>query len=126
MSVDRGISGGAGKVLVLSVRDVEVSLGVTVLLGETEVDDIDLVASLADTHQEVVRLDVTVDERLGVDVLDTRDELVGQEENGLERELPVAEVEEVFQAGSEKIEDHGVVVTLGSKPADEGDAHATG
>jgi hypothetical protein len=61
-----------------------------------------------------------------VDILDTRDKLVGEEEDGLQRELAVAEVEQVFQAGAEEIEDHGVVVALGAKPADKRDADAAG
>lgn len=62
VGVDTGITGGTSKVLVLSVWDVEVCLGVTVLLGETEIDDVDLVSTLADAHEEVVGLDITVDE----------------------------------------------------------------
>lgn len=84
MSVDGGVTSSTGEVLVLSVRDVEVCLRVTVLLGQTKVNDINLVAALSDTHQEVIGLDVTVDERLGVDVFDTRNELVGQQEDSLE------------------------------------------
>lgn len=37
-------------------------LGVTVLLGQTKVDNVDLVTTLANAHEEVVGLDVTVDE----------------------------------------------------------------
>jgi hypothetical protein len=122
VGVDGGITSSTGQVLVLTVRDVEVSLWVTILLSQSEVNDIDLVAALADTHQEVVRLDIAVDEGLGVDVLDTGDELVGEEENGLQRELAIAEVEQILQARSEEIEDHSIVVTLSSEPADEGDA----
>lgn len=96
MGVDGGITGSTSQVLVLTVRDVEVSLGVPVLLGETKVDDIHLIAPLTNAHQEVVGLDISVDERLGVDVLDTGDELVGKEKDGLERELAVAEVEEIL------------------------------
>lgn len=48
-------------------------LWVAVLLCETEVDDVDLVSALADAHQKVVWLDVTVDEVSRVDVLDARD-----------------------------------------------------
>jgi hypothetical protein len=87
VGVDGGITSGTGQVLVLSVRDVEVGLGVPVLLGETEVNHVDLVAPLADAHEEVVGLNVTVDEALGVDVLDAADELVGEQEDGLEGEL---------------------------------------
>jgi hypothetical protein len=124
MGVDRGIASRARQVLVLSVRDVEVGLGVAVLLRKTKVNNVDLVAALADAHEEVVGLDVTVDERLGVDVLDAGDQLVGEQKNRLERELAVAEVEQVLQAGSEEVENHGVVVALGTEPADKGDADA--
>jgi hypothetical protein len=124
--VDRRIAGGSGQVLVLTVRDVEVRLGVTVLLGQTKIDHVDLVAALANAHEKVVRLDITVDEGLGVDVLDAGDELVSEQEDRLERELAVAEVEQVLQARAEKVQNHGIVVALGTKPADEGDADAAG
>ena len=126
MGVDRGITSSAGQVLVLSVRDVEVSLRVTVLLGKTKINDVDLVASLADAHEEVVGLDITVDEGLGVNVLDAGDELVGEQQDRLQGEFTVAEVEEILETGAEEVKDHGVIVALGSKPADERDADAAG
>lgn len=125
VGVDGGITSGSGQVLVLPIRDVEVGLGVTVFLGQTEIDDIDLVAALADAHEEVIRLDITVDEGLGVDVLDAGDELIGQQKNGLQGELAVAEVEEILQAGAEEIKNHGIVVTLGTEPADKWDTDTT-
>ena len=70
MGVDAGISGGTSQVLVLTVWNMEMSLGVPILLGQTEINDVDLVATLANAHEEVVRFDVSVDEGLGVDVLD--------------------------------------------------------
>jgi hypothetical protein len=78
VSVNGSITRSTGQVLVLTVWDVEVSLRVTVLLGQTEINDIDLVATLANAHKEVVRLDITMDEGFGVDVLDAGDELVGE------------------------------------------------
>lgn len=125
VSVDTGVTGSTSKVLVLTVGDVEVSLRVTVLLRETEINDIDLVSALADTHQEVVGLDVTVDEGLGVDVFNSGNELIGEEKDGLQGELAVAEVEQILQTGAEEIDDHGVVVTFGSEPADERDTDTT-
>ena len=122
VSVDGGVAGGTSQVLVLSVRDVEVRLGIAVLLGQTKVDDIDLVAALANAHKEVVGLDVAVDEGLGVDVLNAGDELIGEEQDSLQGELAVAEVEEVLEGRAEQVQDHGVVVALGSEPADKGDA----
>jgi hypothetical protein len=82
---------------------MEVSLWVTVLLRQTKINDIDLVATLANAHEKVVWLDITVDEGLGVDVFDAGDELIGQQENGLQRKLPVTEVEQILQTGAEKI-----------------------
>lgn len=72
VSVDGSVTSSTSQVLVLSVGDVKVGLWVPVLLGEAEVDDIDLVASLSDSHQKVVRLDVAVDEVAGMNVLDAR------------------------------------------------------
>ena len=73
VGVDRGVSSGTGQVFVLSVRNVQVRLGVTVLFGETKVDDIDLVTAFADTHEEIVGLNVAVNEVARVDVLNSGD-----------------------------------------------------
>jgi len=54
-----------------------VCLWVAVLLGKSEIDDVDLVSALAHAHEEIVGLDISVDEIAGMDVLDSRDELVG-------------------------------------------------
>jgi hypothetical protein len=40
------------------------------------------------------------------------DKLICKEEDGLEREMPVADLEEIFQGGSEEIDDHDVIVAL--------------
>lgn len=63
-----------------------------------------------------------MDERLGVDVLDARDELVGEQQDSLQGELAVAEVEEILKGGAEKIQDHGIVVALSAEPANEWDS----
>jgi hypothetical protein len=122
VSVDGSITSSTGQILVLPIRDMEVGLWVTVLLGQTEINDIDLVTTLANSHEEVVRLDVTVDEGLGVDVLNAGDELIGEEKNCLQRELAVAEVEQIFKGRAKEIQYHGIIVTLGAEPADKGDA----
>ena len=125
VGVNGGITSGTSQVLVLTVWDVEMSLGVTVLLGQAKVNHIDLVAALANAHEKVVRLDITVDEGLGVDVFNAGDELISEKKNGLQRELAVAEVEKILQAGSEEVEDHSIVVALRSEPADERDTNTS-
>ena len=126
MCVDGGITSSARQVLVLTVRDVEVCLRVPVLLRQTEVYHVDLVAPLANPHKKVVGLDIAMDEGLGVDILDTGDELVGEKEDGLEREFAVAEVEEILERWAKQIEHHGVVVALCPKPSYERDADTAG
>lgn len=125
VGVDTGVTGSSGKVLVLTVGDVEVSLGVTVFLGKTKVNYVDLVSTLANAHQEVVGLDITVDEGFGMDVLDAGYKLVGQQQDGLERELAVAEVEEILQTGPEQVDDHGIVITFSTEPTHERDTDTT-
>ena len=71
VSVDRSVTSSTSQVLVLPVGDVEMGLWIPVLLGETEIDNVHLVTALADTHEEVVGLDVTVDEVPGVNILDS-------------------------------------------------------
>ena len=73
MGVDGSVSSCAGQVLVLAIRDVKVSLGVSVLFGKSEIDNIDLISSLANAHEEIVGLDVSVDKVSRVDILDSRD-----------------------------------------------------
>ena len=93
MSIDTGIAGGSRQVLVLAIRDMEMSLRVTILLGQAKIDDVHLIPTLSNAHQEVVGLNIPVDERLGMNVFNTGDELIGQQQDGLQREFAVAEVE---------------------------------
>ena len=52
-------------------------------------------------------------------------QLISQKEDSLQAELAVAEVKEVFERGTEEIDDHGIVVALGPEPTDEGDTDTT-
>jgi hypothetical protein len=73
MGVDGGVMGHAGQVLVLPVQDMKMCLGVSELLCETEIDDIDLIATLADPHKKRVGLYVPMDEVARMDIFDARD-----------------------------------------------------
>jgi hypothetical protein len=70
MGIDGSVTSGTGQVLVLAIRDVQVRLGVSVLLGESKINDVDLVASLANAHQEIVGFNVSMDEIARMNVLD--------------------------------------------------------
>lgn len=123
MRVDASITGGSRQVLVLTVRDVEMGFRVTVLLGQTEVNHVDLVPTFSDAHQEIVGLNVTMDKGLGMNVFNAGDELIGQQKHRLQGKLAVAKVEQILQAGSKKIQDHGIVITFGPKPAHKWNAN---
>ena len=116
MRVHGCVTGCTGQILVLTVRDVLLRLGVAVLLGETKIDAMDLVRLLADADEEIIRLDIAMDEILGVDVFDTVDHLIRQHQHGLERELAIAEVEQILKRRSQKIDNHHVVIALDTIP----------
>ncbi len=52
---------------------VLVNLGVTVFLGETEINGVDCVCLAAKSNQKIVWFDVTMDETLGMDEFDSTD-----------------------------------------------------
>ena len=58
----RTLPGSSCQVLVLPVRDVLSRSVVSVFLGQSEVDEEELVTVSPDPHEEVVRLNVSVDE----------------------------------------------------------------
>lgn len=75
MCVDRHVTGSTGQRFSLAVGNVLLGLGVAVLLGHTEVNDVDDIGGLSarSADEEVVGLDVTVDEVLLVDCLHARE-----------------------------------------------------
>ena len=78
--------------------------------GEAEIDDVDRVLGLVVTaNQEVVGLDVTMDDALLVDDLDTLDHLHGDVQDGFEVELATALLEEIFEGLTEQVHNHDVV-----------------
>ncbi len=109
MGVDRGIPGSTSEVLSLTVGNV-LAVTLDVALGQAEVQDEDLVGGLIEAHAEVIGLNVPMDEVPVVDVLDPRDHLVDEDENGLEGELAEGLVEEGLEGGAHKIHDQDVEV----------------
>jgi hypothetical protein len=47
-------------------------------------------------------------------------QLICEEQNGFQTELAIAEIEKVLEGGTKKVEHHGVIVTFGPVPSDEG------
>ena len=75
MSSDRGVSSSTSQVLTIFVGDV-LALRILKALSQTEVNDVDgILGVLRATDEEVIRLNVTVDDPLFMNFLDTVDHL---------------------------------------------------
>ena len=123
VSIDRGVSGGSGQTLSLSVLDVD-SGAAHELLGKSEVNDVYPVGVFAVSDREVVRLDVSVDDSSRVDVLDSLDGLVGNHENCFKSELALAVGKEVLEGLSKQVHDHNVLAAFDSVVVDLGNGLA--
>jgi hypothetical protein len=71
--VDGRVPSGSSQILVLAIGNVQVRFRIAVFFRKTKVDDVDLVAALTYSHEEVVWLDVAMDERFCVDVFNSGD-----------------------------------------------------
>lgn len=83
-----------------------------VFLGKPEVDDIYDVRALPYSHQKIIGLYVSVQHMLFVNSLYSIDHLLSDLQSCFEgQSLPVV-VEEVFQAGTQKVHKHDVIVSF--------------
>ena len=101
MSIDTSVTSGASQTLIVLVWNMLASLGITVSLSQSEVDDVDDVLLLAMTDQKVIRFHVSVDEMVVVQEFESLNHLVGNHQSGFDREFALAEVESVLQTGSQ-------------------------
>ena len=109
------ISGGTSQVLAILVGDV-LTFTVLVALGETKVNDIDTISrSLCATDQEVIRLDIAMDDSFLVNLLDSLDELHGDQQDCFKVELASASRKEVLKGGPKQIHDHNMEVLVGDR-----------
>jgi len=72
MGIDAHVSSSAAQALSFAVRNMLFCFGVTILLGHSEVNDMDKVGvfGMGSTDQKVVRFDITINQILLVDCLD--------------------------------------------------------
>lgn len=117
MCIDAHVSGSPSQRLVLAIRNVALSVGVNVFLGQAEVDHMDAGVLLVGlpSNEKVLRLNVAVDQVLAVDVLHTRQQLHAQKQDSFQRELAVAQVKEILQTRSKELHHQGVVLPTGTK-----------
>ncbi len=83
MSVDGGVPGCACEVLSLSVRDM-FAISLDVPLGKSEIENEDFMAGLIQTDTEIVWLDISVDKVAVMDVLNSLNHLINEDENAFQ------------------------------------------
>lgn len=59
------------KIILIPVWNVLVSRSVTIFLGKAKINNIDLIRTSPQTHQKIIRLYVSMKERLGMNELHT-------------------------------------------------------
>lgn len=52
---------------------MEMCLWITVLLSQTEINNVNLISTLSNSHQEVIGFNITMNERFGMDVFNSGD-----------------------------------------------------
>ena len=110
MCINGGIAGSAGEVLVILVGDVAaVEL---VLLGESEVNDEDGAALVVPADEEVIGFDVSVDEALGVDVLDPLQDLQADHDDGLQRKTLIELLKQRLKGLTQHLHYHHALLPL--------------
>ena len=124
MCIDTGIARRTRQRLVVLVGNVLTSLGITVTLREAEVDDVNDILLLAVANKEVVRLHVAMNEMVVMKELEALDHLIRNHKSCLDSEFALAEVESIFETGTQQVHDHGVVVALDAKPVYAGNSGA--
>ena len=78
MTVDAGKTWRANEMCILGTSHVCLHLSISAFRSQAQVGHINLIPVLLYTHQKVLRLDVSMNDALGMDVLQTTDELVGE------------------------------------------------
>lgn len=85
---------------------------VSVLLGQSKVNEEQLITVTSYSHQKVIGLYVAMDKVLVVDKLNAANHLVSQHQNRLHCESSRTEIEQIFQAGPQQIHNKHVVIAF--------------
>jgi hypothetical protein len=73
MIIHTGVAGSAPILIVYPIWHMNAVFWIPVFTGKPKVDDVYHISKLANSHQEIIRLDIAMDERFMVDVFDARD-----------------------------------------------------
>lgn len=109
MSINRSVPGSSSEVLTISEGDV-LTVGGLEAFSKTKINDVNSVLGLiVASNKEVVRFDVTMNDALFVNNLDSLDHLYSNMKYGLEIKLAAALLEQVFERLTEQVHNHDVI-----------------
>merc|ERR1711920_278035 len=116
MCVYTCVSCSACQVLALPIRNVLLSLWISVLLCQAEVNDMYLIGLLSEPNEIIIWLNIAVNEILRVHIFNAVNHLICQHEHRLQGKLAIAEAEQILQGRAKKVNNHDIVVALDAIP----------
>jgi len=95
--------------------------GVSVPLCKPEIDHVYYILFFAMTNKEVIWLHISVNEMIVMEEFEALYHLISQHHSSFNGEFSFAVVEEIFQARTQKIHNHCIVISFNAKPMDRWD-----
>jgi len=87
---------------------------ILVALGESEVDNEDVITgSICTSNEEIVWLDVSMNDSFFMSFLDTSDQLHGNNEDSLQVKVALAALEKIFERWSKQVHNHDMELLIG-------------
>ena len=116
MGVGGGIASRSRQALLVAELNVLIGCRVLPVLGKTEINEVDGLRILFHTDENVFRLQVAMNVGHLVEGLDSADELLGYDQDRLQRELPAAIHEQILKRRAEELDRHYEIVSFSPEP----------
>jgi hypothetical protein len=111
------------QILILAVRNMLMCLRITVLLTKTVINYENNIRFPPQPNQVIVRFDITMDVTLWMHELNTLNHLISNHNHSLQREFPVAQVEQIFNTRTKKIDHHHIAPRFLTPPVQHWDTN---
>ena len=91
-----------------------------------EVNQVNPIATPSEAHQEVVWFDISMNNVLAMDMLETTDELIGNHQYGFQRERAAAETQKIGQTWPKQFRHHVMIFLIFTVRIDTRNAYTAG
>jgi uncharacterized protein YuzE len=96
MGVNGGVSRGSSQIFMLTIPNMLMGSRITIFFGESKINDINEIFTLAKANQEIIWFDIAMNEIFGVDIFQASNQLISKHNDGFQREASVAVGKEFF------------------------------